>query len=191
MRKSAKKQKREATNEERLLARRLGGRRTFNSGAGDEKGDGRVMGRFRIESKYTNSPSYRLTGKEFYKLWYEATMAGEEPVFVVRLPIPGTLSTYRLVAIQKSYAKEIFPARDGVGPLVQYVMSKRGAKSFSLSVAAWHTAESISCARAVMHMRLALTSPRPPIHGRRIADALCDIIVLDWEKFCELTGCTE
>jgi len=78
----------------------LGGRRTFNSGAGDEKGDGRVAQRYtkqdgvvtptelwtiRMESKTTSATQYRLRAADFHDLWVAAAAAAEIPVFHIQL----------------------------------------------------------------------------------------------------------
>jgi len=59
----------------------IGGRSTAASGAGFEKADGRVPGRFRIETKCPPTNAYRLTGIEWMKLHRIAVRANEVPVF--------------------------------------------------------------------------------------------------------------
>jgi hypothetical protein len=59
----------------------LGGRLVPASGSGLEKGDGRVDGRFRIETKRPPTRQYRLTYKDWEKIRDAAVMSLEIPVF--------------------------------------------------------------------------------------------------------------
>lgn len=62
---------------------RLGGRVQPASGSLiGNKGDGRVYGRFRVETKYTTKASYRLTTAELFKIAGE-TNDLEVPVLVL------------------------------------------------------------------------------------------------------------
>jgi len=105
--KSAKQRKKTATREELQVARALGGRRTFNSGAGDfEKGDGVVAGLFAIENKTTASDSYRLSGKDYQKIHDHARGKGLEPLFIINMAlIQNTSLTGRVVVIRAGYAQ--------------------------------------------------------------------------------------
>lgn len=105
--KSAKQRKKTATKEELKVARALGGRRTFNSGAGEfEKGDGLVDGLFAIENKTTDSDSYRLSGKDYQKIYEHARGKGLEPLFIVNMAlIANTSLTGRVVVIRAGYAR--------------------------------------------------------------------------------------
>ena len=67
------------------MANRLGGRLTGLSGGGDEKADGRVMRKFRIENKGTAQKRYRISYKEWDKLWIAAMDAAEDPIFHVHI----------------------------------------------------------------------------------------------------------
>jgi len=95
------------TADEKKTASALGGRRTFLSGAGTEKGDGRVNGLYRIENKWTQGASYRMEGKAFHNLSRVALGANEEPVFVVAFDE----TKLRLVVIREAFARSfgIFP----------------------------------------------------------------------------------
>lgn len=55
------------------------------SGSGLEKGDGRVPGRFRIETKCPPTQRYRITHTEWSKLWRAAVLDSEVPVFHIVL----------------------------------------------------------------------------------------------------------
>lgn len=97
--KTRKQLKKASVLAEQQVAERLGGRRTFNSGAGDEKADGRVVPKyavsdgvvreltqgFRIENKYTESRAIRLHVRQWVDLRRAALTAGETPVFHVRI----------------------------------------------------------------------------------------------------------
>lgn len=76
------------TKQERASASRLGGRRTPGSGMLDEKGDGRVLGRFRIENKLSTHDRFRMTSDIWATLRHVALNAGERPVVQVRLTVP-------------------------------------------------------------------------------------------------------
>ncbi len=55
------------------------------SGSGLEKGDGRLAGRFRIETKRPPTGSYRLTGADWAKIRDAALRSNEVPVFHLKL----------------------------------------------------------------------------------------------------------
>jgi len=55
------------------------------SGAGLEKGDGRVPGRFRIETKRPPTEKYRVTVDDWTKIWMAAVQASEVAVFHIKL----------------------------------------------------------------------------------------------------------
>lgn len=76
--KSVKKQ-------EQRVARDHGGSRVPFSGAGLDKGDGRVRGKYRIENKQTAGKGYRLSVDTWDKLRVAALSAGEMPVLQVTL----------------------------------------------------------------------------------------------------------
>lgn len=88
MKKTARQIKKATTKQERSSAAALGGRRTPGSGMLDEKGDGRVFGRFRIENKLSLSDKYRITSDVWKGIRDSALDAGERPVVQVRLSIP-------------------------------------------------------------------------------------------------------
>lgn len=69
--------------QDRDVMERLGGRVQPASGSLEGyKGDGRVYGRFRIETKYTTKKSFRLELEELFKIAGE-TNELEVPVFVI------------------------------------------------------------------------------------------------------------
>lgn len=82
---TARKRMRQSKRQERAVAKHLGGSRVPGSGSGDEKADGRVLQKFRIENKGTSQKYYRVTNKEWEKLWLAAVSAGEHPLFHVRV----------------------------------------------------------------------------------------------------------
>ena len=82
---SKKHRRRQISNEERRTARIMGGRKTPNSGAGDEKGDGRAMGRWRSENKETEKLSISIKADVWEKLHAAAVTDGERPVLFLKL----------------------------------------------------------------------------------------------------------
>lgn len=69
--------------QDRDVMARLGGRVQPASGSlGGNKGDGRVYGRFRVETKYTKHGSFPLKLVELFKIAAECG-DNETPVFVV------------------------------------------------------------------------------------------------------------
>lgn len=76
----------------------IGGRSTAASGAGYEKADGRVAGRFRVETKCPPTNAYRLTGSEWLKLCLIALRAHEVPVFHLKFS-----SSELVVLAEKDY----------------------------------------------------------------------------------------
>jgi len=64
---------------------KLGGRPTAASGAWLEKGDGRVPGKFRVETKCPPTAKYRFTWAEWKKLWNAAVQDHEIAVFHLKL----------------------------------------------------------------------------------------------------------
>lgn len=106
---------------ERRVAVELGGRKTFASGSGDEKGDGRVPQRFtqtaagprtvvrtpmRIENKLTSKPHYTLSHHDWFKLYDAAVRSGESPVFHIRMTLPG-VGQVEVVVLSGSWACEL------------------------------------------------------------------------------------
>lgn len=104
------------------MAADLGGHRTFNSGAGDEKGDAVVPHRvtqtggslrevtklaLRIESKTTEAASYTFHVLDWIKLVDAALANGELPVFHIQVLTRSTPVDF--VVIQSSFFRELFP----------------------------------------------------------------------------------
>lgn len=76
--------------QDKAVMERLGGRVQPASGSlGGNKGDGRVFGRFRVETKYTVNDTYRLDVRELFKIAGEAT-GTEVPVMVIDFKEPGS-----------------------------------------------------------------------------------------------------
>lgn len=87
---SKQRLRRAATQQERK-AEALGGHRQSGSGARPGyKSDGRVIGRFRIENKFTTAQSFRLKLAELRKIRAEC-QGSETPVFDVEFREKGTL----------------------------------------------------------------------------------------------------
>ncbi len=78
---SAKRTQRSSLRATKNLVTELGGKLVPGSGSGLEKGDGRVLGRFRIETKRPPTGKYRLTFKDWEKIRDAAVRAHEIPVF--------------------------------------------------------------------------------------------------------------
>jgi hypothetical protein len=82
---SQKKIKRASAAAEHDFAAALGGRRTWNSGSGPVKGDGRVKGKYRIETKCPPTGQYRLALSEWAIIKRAADEALEVPLFHIKL----------------------------------------------------------------------------------------------------------
>lgn len=136
---TAKTDRRKISSHERRIAMELGGRKTFASGSGDEKGDGVVVRQFvrtadgitvspriaiRIESKITNKDFYRLTSIDWEKLATAAEQRGEEPLFHIQLTVPG-LHRIELAVIRRGLARDlkIHPEDPGPAPALSYRVS--------------------------------------------------------------------
>lgn len=92
------------TQDEIKTAEALGGRRVTLSGAGQEKGDGRVRGLYRIENKWTEAAHYSLHVRDFGKLCRTALAANEEPLFVVKVSASDLLPL-KFVVIRDAFAR--------------------------------------------------------------------------------------
>lgn len=116
-----KHRKRRATEVERRVAKDLKGRRTANSGAGDEKADVRVAHRktvsgagvretttwaFRVECKTTEASSYSLNYHDWNSLVDTALHSGEHPLFFIQLSTRS--QPQDLVLMQTSLYKVLF-----------------------------------------------------------------------------------
>lgn len=77
MKKTAKQTVRRSDEAADNFVRALGGRKTRASGSGLEKGDGRVPGRFRTETKRPPTGRYRITMPEWNKVYLAAISGGE------------------------------------------------------------------------------------------------------------------
>ncbi len=130
---TARKTKKLATKAEREIATSLGGRLTFNSGAGDEKGDSRVAQRFsveggqrvetvpipmRIENKTTTRSLYRLHVRDWWKLRVAAGKAGENPLFHARTSCTDRLRVTDVIVMTKDFYVNVLSSRYGVCPEV-------------------------------------------------------------------------
>jgi len=142
---TAKSDRKKIALHERRLATELGGRKTFASGAGDEKADGRVAQRYamigsvpsptvrfplRIESKMTSRSAYTMSADDWEKLLLAASRAGEYPLFHICITVPGIGQT-ELALITESLAQslDVEVGRPWVRP--------RPAKSYQISWARW------------------------------------------------------
>lgn len=76
-----------AVQQEKLAAKRTGGKRTPASGAGPQKGDVRLKGFLRIECKTTRHASFSVTSEMLDKLEAAAAPAGEVPMLEVELEL--------------------------------------------------------------------------------------------------------
>ena len=132
--------KKKSASQERRVARELGGRRIPLSGAGSEKGDGRVAQRYvrtedgveetvrltlRIENKLTSKPSYTLSSQDWDKLYRAAQSCGEHPLFHIELSVSG-IGSVQVAVITEQLALEL-----GFSPAVLW--DRKPAKSFSVS----------------------------------------------------------
>lgn len=80
-----KRRRRQISNEERRTSELLGGRKTALSGSGDEKGDGRALGRWRSENKETESRSITIKDEVWEKIHAAALRDGERPVLFLKM----------------------------------------------------------------------------------------------------------
>ena len=115
------------------------------SGAGAEKGDGRVAQQFtktpqgveetvalplRIENKQTSTSSYTLTALDWHKISTAAARAGEHPLFHIELTVPG-VGRVQLAIITESLSDAL--GVDGVAPWYR----TEPARSFNISWKRW------------------------------------------------------
>lgn len=142
---TAKSDRKKIALHERRLATELGGRKTFASGAGDEKADGRVAQRYamigsvpsptvrfplRIESKMTSRSAYTMSAADWEKLLLAANRAGEHPLFHICITVQG-IGQFELALITESLAQSLEVA---VGrPWTR----ARPAKSYQISWVRW------------------------------------------------------
>lgn len=99
---TTRQRRKRASRSEREVATDLGGRRTFLSGAGEEKADGRAAHRyqvvggqrevidrvgFRIENKTTESTKFTLSADMWGRTWRAAMADCEIPLFHIELDI--------------------------------------------------------------------------------------------------------
>ncbi len=91
--KPTKKRLRRASQKQEREIERVGGRAQSGSGSKvGNKGDGRVRGRYRIENKFTQASSFRVTLAELRKIRSECEGL-EVPVFDVQFKEKVTLRT--------------------------------------------------------------------------------------------------
>jgi len=103
----AKKNRRRAIECEEKIANDLGGVRQKGSGCLSWlKGDVRVKGRFRIESKFTRNKSFTVKLEDLDKVWAECG-PNEIPMFDITWVDPATLKTIEeWVLVPRSTFKE-------------------------------------------------------------------------------------
>jgi hypothetical protein len=124
---TAKSDRRKISRHEQRIAQQLGGRKTFASGSGDEKGDGRVKQKFtrtgggltstvpfplRIESKLTSKTSYTLSFRDWEKLHSAAIKFGEHPIFHVQITVPG-VGGVEIAVLTEAFA-DVLGISDGI-----------------------------------------------------------------------------
>ena len=73
-----------AKRHEKEIAEDIGGHTTKGSGSGNEKGDVRVDGLFRVECKCTKNKSYSLKLETLQKIEEESLSSGETPLLNLR-----------------------------------------------------------------------------------------------------------
>lgn len=156
------------TADEKKTASALGGRRIFLSGAGDEKGDGRVRGVYRIENKWTQAPTYRMSGKAFHGLTRTALSANEEPVFVVTLDD----IEMKLVIIRLEFARSF-----GIEPKIE---PEKCRSTLPISLREFE-ANRVRATTAVG--QVSYQYARVLGHDKRVLD----VVVLSWDAFLRLT----
>lgn len=198
MARSKKAARRAVKREEEKVAKTLGGRRTFLSGAGNEKGDGVVPHTyqiedgipieqeewaFRIENKMTEKTGYRLKGNDWAKHLAAARRAGETPLFVVRLGTYLRRKALRLCVLPCLEANRLLSVRIDV---------LQCGKSYKISEREWNHAVDTTEAYIngdkglVPHIRFNITGQRA---GRPAEEY--DLVVMDFEWFKHLTGVGE
>ena len=103
----AKRNRRRAIKCEEKIARDLGGKRQKGSGCLSwVKGDVRVKGHYRIESKFTRRKSFTITLEDLCKIWSECG-PNETPMFDITWVDPATLKTLEeWVLVPRSTFKE-------------------------------------------------------------------------------------
>lgn len=158
--------------QERRVATELGGRRVPLSGAGAEKGDGRVAQKFartsegitetvaltlRIENKLTGKTSYTLSYDDWDKLYWSAMRVGENALFHIELHVPG-IGQVALAVITETFAK--FLRLPAATP-----WTRRPAKSFNVTWARCNSG-------ALIPFGLIMHAPGGTLHTLVIADYL-------------------
>ena len=88
-----------SVQQEQRVANVLNGYTTPASGAGNQKGDVRVKGKFRVECKATTKKEYLATLSVLDKIKQEALSFGETPVLQVDFLDEHTYSSFYLVEI--------------------------------------------------------------------------------------------
>lgn len=184
---SAKTYRRSVKREEEKTAAALGGRRTFNSGAGDEKGDGRVpfsyqmvdgepvpvSGGYRLENKMTSKKSYRLSVKDWTKLSRAARREGEEPIFIIRVD-RWDFTKRRLVILDHRFASSLFGVR---GDYYQYE-----TKTLLLKEPVWTAHAGPGDLEGPMHLRVLMLDTQAPVPGG-IGARRYDLVAMLWDDF--------
>lgn len=88
----------------------VGARATLASGALGMDGDGRALGRWRLEAKQTTKDTYRVTERVWIKLVQGALLAGEEPVLHVQfLAAPHS----KVCIVRRDYWDQDIPLGNG------------------------------------------------------------------------------
>lgn len=184
---SKKRERRDVQIEEQKIAGALGGHTTYNSGAGDEKGDGRVPHSmyvidgdifertnwaFRIENKQTGKSWYRMSTADWSKLHRAARAHDEIPLFVVRLTAAVARAHLRLVVVPANYLNEMMKL-DALPPTSSRTLGYR------LTERRWQ--EAVEQSPELPHIRVELVETR-----RNRPDFRHDLVVLEWRWFLML-----
>ena len=138
--------RKKTVRQERRVAAELGGHRVPLSGAGAEKGDGRVAQRYtktatgvqeqvllplRIENKLTSKSSYTFSADDWDKLDRSARACGEHPLFHIELSVEG-VGSVQVAIIREKFAEHLWL------PTPRLWSRDREAKSFNISWARFH-----------------------------------------------------
>ena len=146
-----KQRRKLAAKAESRVAKDLGGKKVFNSGAGFEKSDVRVPGKLRSEVKHTSKNSYTFKIQDWIDLLLAALSYGEYPIFVIDIQ-----GLRKLAVVTKRFAKETLE----FGNVDTYEDQYTAKRSFSITPKRWNRAEALTPARLGLTMHYnASTAP--------------------------------
>lgn len=98
--------------QEKQLAKLIGGRLVKGSGSGQEKGDVRKQGIVRIEAKTTKHESFRVTVEMLDKIEAAAISADEIPVVEIEFNFNGRRRSRSVCVVSSDYLHRIFLNED-------------------------------------------------------------------------------